>query len=84
MRNALDINVENPYLYIHVNMCTSEEFDPRPAIIQWLNSVKRSRKYNPKAKALTCYKGNFKENAEEETDADELSKNGNTAIKAFY
>ena len=94
MRNRIDIKTQNLYLYVHFNMETLEEWDPRPSIIRWLNQKEHRKKTVEKAKTQRWFKGVFKEakQARDESDDEEdevknaineQSKDGKNKCKKF-
>lgn len=40
-RNRLNLETENKYMYIYFNMPPLEEWDPRPAVVSWINEKNR-------------------------------------------
>ena len=94
MGNRIDIKTQNLYLYVHFNMETLEEWDPRPSIIRWLNQKEHRKKTVEKAKTQRWFKGVFKEakQARDESDdeedevknaVNEQSKEGKDKCKKF-
>ncbi|KAF0703482.1 Uncharacterized protein FWK35_00036588, partial [Aphis craccivora] len=64
--------VNTPLLFIHFNMPTLQNWDPRPAIQIWLNQNERRIKDTPKAKEQEWFNGIFmeatKRKSEEQTE----------------
>lgn len=67
-RCSLDIKTENLYLYIYYNMPCMELWDPRPAILKWINNKDRRTKSTPKAKNQEWYHGIFEKSTIETED----------------
>ena len=74
----MDIETQNLYMYVHLNMETLEEWDPRPCVIRWLNQKEHRKKTVEKAKRQKWFKGVFKEanvvNDESDDEEDEVDK----------
>lgn len=66
-RSLLNIETENLYLYVYFNMPCMELWDPRPAILRWIEQIDRRTKNTKKAKSQTWFHGIF-ENCEVEQD----------------
>jgi len=60
-RQSMHVVTENEYLFIHFNMPTLQNRDPRPAIQIWLNQNERRIKDTPKAKEQEWFNGIFME-----------------------
>ena len=60
LRASLHISTENLYLFIHHNMPPTTEWDPRPAVLKWLQTPRRQT-VPQKAKAQPYYKNVFRE-----------------------
>lgn len=58
-RTSFSMSAESWYLYIYFNMPPLDKWDPRPAIVKWLDAKKRRHKDCPKAKKQDWYKGIF-------------------------
>ena len=46
----MHMSTENLFLYIKYNMPVLSEWDPRPAVLKWMQKVQRREKDCPKAK----------------------------------
>ena len=53
------------YIYVHFNMPTLEEWDPRMCVVKWLQQRQRRNKETDKARYQRWFKGVFKEATEE-------------------
>lgn len=64
-RNRLCLLTENKYLYVNINMPPLENWNPRPAIVSWLNEKERrssSKTTEDMTKrSLKCFKGTFEQ-----------------------
>lgn len=60
-RCSLDIETENLYLYVYFNMPSLIKWDPRPAVIHWLESKKRRDRSPQKATDQEWFKGIFEQ-----------------------
>ena len=84
MRNRIDIKAQNLYLYVHLNMETLEERDPRPCIVRWLNqkSIERGLLRRQRDR---WFNGVLKEanvgNDESDDEEDEVDKTGQISQK---
>ena len=65
LRNSVDVETQNLYLYVHFNMSTLEEWDPRMFVVKWLQQKQRRNKKTDKARYQRWFKGVFKEATEE-------------------
>lgn len=64
---SLSISTENNYLYVHFNMPELENFDPRPAVVKWIDSDRR--KTTSKTTAQRYFKHIFENEREEKCDS---------------
>ena len=69
-RNRLIVETQNLYLYIHFNMPTLEEWDPRPCILNWLQEREHRKKTTEKARTQRWFKGVFKDASGESEEPD--------------
>uniref|UniRef100_A0A2S2QYM8 Uncharacterized protein n=1 Tax=Sipha flava TaxID=143950 RepID=A0A2S2QYM8_9HEMI len=60
-RSSLSPTVINDSLYVKINMPALDEFDPQPAVFNWLNKKKRHSKMHTHAKKQEWYQGVFDE-----------------------
>jgi len=58
-RSSLSPDVLNNALYIKFNMSTVSQFNPLPAVIQWLKQRNRHSKIHPKATLQEYFEGVF-------------------------
>lgn len=58
-RSSLSPDVLNNALYIKFNMSTVSQFNPLPAVIQWLKRRNRHSKIHPKATLQEYFEGVF-------------------------
>ena len=73
-RNRLTVETQNLYLYIHFNMPTLEEWDPRPCIVNWLRQREHRKKTTEKARSQCWFKGVFKECSYESEEPDYITE----------
>ena len=57
----MELDTENFFLYVHYNMQTLSEWDPRPAVYHWLNETAHRTRDCPKGKRQKYFRGVFKE-----------------------
>lgn len=62
-RNSFSVETENLYMYVYFNMPPLESWDPRPAILQWMQNKGRRDKEHPKAKQQDWFLGIFNESS---------------------
>lgn len=75
-RCSLDVKTENLYLYVYFNMPTLELWDPRPAIVKFIELKNRRKKDTPKAKDQDWYGGIFhKRTVEKDDDKTNMTTN---------
>lgn len=60
-RSSLGLEAENDYLYIHYNMPPVESWDPRPAVLLWLQDKDRRHRETPRAVNQPYFRGIFAE-----------------------
>ena len=70
-RNSLHVKTQNLHLYIYCNMPSLGQFDPRPAVTEWLKRKERWAKETPKAREQRWFKGIFKDTNNAEDNEDE-------------
>ena len=73
-RARIFLETENLNLYVHYNMPTVEELDPRPAVEIWLTSRSRRCRDRPKGRKQTYFKGIFLQSDEESNDQDQPTR----------
>ena len=64
LRNSIDVETQNLYLYVHFNMPTLEGLDRRMCVVRWLQQRQRRNKETDKARYQRWFKGVFKEATE--------------------
>lgn len=82
LRNNMSLETEQKYLYVYFNMPTLMDWDPKKAVVIWLNEKERRQHTNlteKKANSAPYYKGIFYDKADE-TDAKTIDKS-KTKIK---
>lgn len=57
----MHIETENLFLFVYYNMPPLYEWDPRPAVLSWLNSKKHRNVDRPKGKEQEYFRGIFSE-----------------------
>lgn len=75
LRNRISLETEIKYLYVHFNMPTLEQWEPRPTIKYWMNEKERRDRSNTienKAKQAPHFKGIFEVACEFEPDEDNV------------
>ncbi|KAF0753973.1 E3 SUMO-protein ligase KIAA1586-like [Aphis craccivora] len=72
-RQSLSVETENQFLYVHLNMPPLMSWDPRPAIVKWINTSDRRVRHTPKAKQQDWFKGIFEKasNLEKKRDLED-------------
>ena len=60
-RSSMKLNTENLYLFIHYNMPVLSNWDPKPAVIHWMNQKRRRVRERTKGKQQPYFKGLFTE-----------------------
>lgn len=73
-RCSMDIKTENLYLYVYFNMPCLKEWDPRPAIVRWLESKERRNKSVLKAKDQRWFSGIFYKHEEKELEEGQVNQ----------
>ena len=76
-RPTLECKTINDYLYILLNMPPLAQYDPRPAILYWLQDKQRRQKATPKAsqqKLLRNVFGDIDEHIAEDTEKQKLMR----------
>lgn len=68
-RMSLSISTENNYLYVHFNMPELKKFDPRPAVVKWIESDRRKTS-NSTSTSKTTAQRYFKHIFENESNAE--------------
>jgi hypothetical protein len=64
LRNSIDVETQNLYLYVHFDMPTLEGLDRRMCVVRWLQQRQRRNKETDKARYQRWFKGVFKEATE--------------------
>ena len=54
-RSRLERQTISDYLYVNVNMTSLCSFDPRPAVLMWLNDKERRQREPLKAAKQACF-----------------------------
>lgn len=67
LRNRLNIDTENLYLFIHHNLPVVTEWDPRQAVLEWLKQKDRRTRIPQKSREQNYFKHVFREAAEKKT-----------------
>lgn len=88
LRASLKLNTENSYLFIHHNLPPTAEWDPRPSVLDWLQTPRREKTHK-KAKFQKYFRHVFseaqKEGTDEHLDHDESADPSNEdALKVPY
>jgi len=76
-RSTLECETINDYLYILLNMPPLAQYDPRPAVLYWLQDKQRRQKATPKAsqqKWLRNVFGDIDEHIAEDTEKQKLMR----------
>ncbi len=59
LRNSMTLQTENLYMFINENMPPLEKWEPRSAVLSWLNDKNRRERETTKAKQQAWFKGIF-------------------------
>ena len=70
LRASLNRETIVDYLYINVNMPPLSEFDPRPAVLKWLNDKDRRNCQTPKASKQKWFQSVFDNNSDDDSEKD--------------
>lgn len=73
-RSTMKLNTENMYLFIHYNMPVLTDWDPKPAIIHWMNNKCRRVRDRTKGRQQSYFKGVFAEAQDKPDDTDAESE----------
>lgn len=84
-RCSLDVETENLYLYVYFNMPDLESWDPRPAVVKWIETKERRNKKTEKAQEQRWFKGIFQQNVtqEKKKENDGMTKKSVPKKKCF-
>lgn len=82
-RNRLELETENKYMYVYFNMPPLEEWNPRNAILTWINAKNRREHIDlikkETARNRPYFKGIFKGALESDDDEDDCTSSQNIA-----
>ncbi|CAB4039604.1 Hypothetical predicted protein [Paramuricea clavata] len=62
-RSRMLLETENLNLYVHYNMPSLDQWDPKPAVMSWMNEIAHRARDCPKRKQQQYFKGIFSEAA---------------------
>lgn len=85
LRNSLNLDTENFYMFVSENMPPLEQWDPRPAVLSWLNEKDRRERVPTKARDQPWFRGILENHGDgdrmEEIEEEDLGINTDAPIK---
>lgn len=82
-RSRMTVETENYHLYIHFNMPALDEWNPRPAVLRWIQEKDRRTRECLKASHQTWFRGVFGHASAAEADIDSVTETMSKKNKVF-